>query len=239
MKMINNLKVLLASLFMGAVTLSPAFAGMPDDPIVTKLMLDKFEVGVGDEETPISWEGGFWVGKDLNKLWFKTEGEYVDGETEGTESQLLFSHAIDPFWDIQGGWRHDTVPGKSRDYVTIGFQGVAPFYIETDASLSFGKNDQIKLNASFEHEMMLTQRLVLIPELAFNAYTKDDEEMGIGSGLADLEVGVRLGYEIRREFSPYFGFNWSKKLGNTADLAEAEGDEASATQFVIGIQAWY
>lgn len=183
----NSIKTIIASLFISANIASPAFAGMPDDPIVTKLMLDKFEVGNADGENPLEWEGGFWIGKDLKKLYFKMEGERAGGETEGTESKLLLSHAVLPFWDIQGGIGYDTTPDANRTYATIGAQGVAPFYIETDASLSFGKNDQVKLSASFEHEMMLTQRWVLIPELEFDAYAKDDSEMGIGSGLSGVK----------------------------------------------------
>lgn len=239
MKMKNNVKSLFASLLvgLGASVMAPSFARMPDDPVVTKLMLDKLQIGRDDGEDVISWEGGFWIGKDINKLVFKTEGERADGETEGSESQLLLSHAIDPFWDIQAGWSHDTVPGESRDYATIGLQGVAPFYIETDASLSFDKKGQVKLDVSFEHEMMLTQRLVLIPEIEFSAYAKDDEDMEIGSGLSDVEASLRLGYEIRREFMPYIGINWGKKFGNTADLLGDE--ESSETLFVVGIHAWY
>jgi len=227
------------SLLLGASIALPAFAGMPDDPVVTKLMLDQFEVGGGNGENPIAWEGGFWIGKDLNKLWFKTEGERVSGETEETESQLLLSHAVSAFWDLQVGWRHDTVPGESRDYATIGIQGLAPYYFETDASLSFGENDQIKLNAAFEYEMMLTQKLILSPEVEINAYSKDDLEMGVRSGFSDIEAGLRLRYEIRREFAPYIGVNWTKQLGNTADLARDEGEDTSETLLVLGIRAWF
>jgi copper resistance protein B len=235
----NNIKRLLASLALGISSVSPVFAGMGDDPIITKLMLDKFEVGNANGKNPLAWEGGFWIGKDLNKLYFKTEGERVGGETEGTESKLLLSHAVDPFWDLQGGISYDTTPDANRTYATIGFQGEAPFYIETDASLSFGKNSQAKLNASFENEMMLTQRWVLIPEIGFNAYAKDDTKMGIGSGLSDISASLRLGYEIKREFMPYIGINWGKKFGKTADLTTASGEDISETMFVVGISAWY
>ena len=218
---------------------SPAFAGMEDDPVELKLMLDKFEVGRVDGTNVASWEGGLWVGKDLNKLWIMSEGERAAGETEGSENRLLYSRAISPFWDIQAGLRHDTVPGESRDYANIGIHGLAPYYFETDANISFGENEQVKLNASFEYEMMLTQKLVLSPEIEFNAYAKDDDAMGVGSGLSDIGAGLRLRYEVKREFAPYIGINWGKKFGGTADLARAEGKDTSETMFVIGVRAWY
>jgi len=241
MKRINTMKkitkiTLAGSLLLGLI--SPAQARMEDDPVELKLMLDKFEVSRVNGNTVQAWESGLWVGKDLDKLWIKSDGERVAGKTESTENRVLYSRAISPFWDVQTGWRHDTVPGESRDYFTVGLQGLAPYYFETDANISFGKNQQVKLNLAFEYEMMLTQKLVLSPEIGLNLYAKDDKAMGIGSGLSDMEAGLRLRYEIKREFAPYIGVNWAKKFGNTADLLDADED-SSETMFVAGIRLWY
>jgi len=238
-KMMKTINLSIATLTAMSVMAPAVQARMEDDPVELKLMLNKFEVGRVDGDNVFSWEGGLWLGKDLNKLWIKTEGERVSGVNEGTENRLLYSRAISPFWDIQAGLRHDTVPGESRDYATLGLQGLAPYYFETDANISVGENSQIKLNLSFEYEMMLTQKLVLSPEIELNAYSKDDEKMGIGSGLSDLEAGLRLRYEIKREFAPYIGVNWAKKFGGTADLAKSEGEDTSETLFVVGVRAWY
>jgi len=237
-KLIKNTSLSVAILSVANVV-TPVYAGMEDDPVELKLMLDKFEVGRVDGKNPIAWESGFWIGKDLNKLWVKSDGERVSGKNESTETRLLYSRAITPFWDFQAGWRHDTVPGESRDYANFGIQGLAPYYFETDANISVGENSQVKLNLSFEYEMMLTQKLVLSPEIELNAYAKDDEKMGIGSGLSDIEAGLRLRYEIKREFAPYIGVNWAKKFGATADLVKDEGEDTSETMFVVGVRAWY
>jgi len=236
--MINYTKLFLASsLFLSA--LSPVYAGMEDDPVELKLMLDKFEVGRVDGNNVLAWESGLWIGKDLHKLWIKSDGERVDGENEGTENRILYSRAISPFWDLQAGWRHDTAPGESRDYATLGIQGLAPYFFETDANISFGKDSQVKLNLAFEYEMMLTQKLVLSPEIELNIYSQDDDAMGIGSGFSDMEAGLRLRYEVTREFAPYIGVNWAKKFGGTADFVSDEGGDTSETLFVVGVRAWY
>lgn len=236
--MINCTKLFFAS-FLLLSALTPAYAGMEDDPVELKLMLDKFEVGRVNGNNVLAWESGLWIGKDLNKLWFKSGGERVGGKTEGTENRILYSRAVSPFWDLQAGWRHDTAPGESRDYATFGLQGLAPYYFETDANISFGKNNQVKLNLAFEYEMMLTQKLVLSPEIELNIYSQDDDAMGIGSGLSDMEAGLRLRYEVTREFAPYIGVNWAKKFGNTADFISDEGEDTSETLFVLGVRAWY
>ncbi len=72
-----------------------------------------------------------------------------------------------------------------------------------------------------------------------NLYSKDDEAVGIGSGLSDMELGLRLRYEIRREFAPYIGVNWTGKFGQTADFARDEGEDTSDVQIVAGIRAWF
>jgi len=72
-----------------------------------------------------------------------------------------------------------------------------------------------------------------------NLHSEDDESTGVGSGVSDLELGLRLRYEIRREFAPYIGVNWTKLFGNTADFARDEGEDTDDVQFVMGVRAWF
>ena len=216
-----------------------SIASSKDDPLLTKFMLDKLEVRDAKGSNPLVWEAEAWIGKDLNKLWIKSSGERVNGKTEETETELLYSKAIAPFWDMQLGIRHDTVESESRNYASFGVKGLAPYFFETDASLSFGKDGQTKLNASTEYEVMFSQKLILSPEVELNAYGKDDIAMGVGSGISNVEAGLRLRYEIKREFAPYIGVNWNKKFGTTADIAKNNGVDVSDTQLVTGIRAWF
>jgi len=86
---------------------------------------------------------------------------------------------------------------------------------------------------------MLTQRWGLSPEAEVNFHSENDEPTGTGSGLSDTQLGLRLRYEISREFAPYIGINWNKKYGETADYARAESEETGDTQFVVGFSAWF
>ncbi len=207
-----------------------------DDPLLFMLKMDQLELRDADDHTPLVWETQAWLGKDLNKLYFKTEGERVNGDYEELETQLLYSHAIAPYWDMQVGWRHDAYPKPNRDWFAIGLQGLTPYYFEIDVSLFVGDEGRTALRLSTEYELMLTQRWVLIPEIETNLYGKNDPEIGIGSGLSDISVGLRLGYEIRREFAPYIGVQWGRQFGKTADYSEAEGEDI---QFVAGIRFWF
>ncbi|MFM6830719.1 MAG: copper resistance protein B, partial [Novosphingobium sp.] len=59
------------------------------------------------------------------------------------------------------------------------------------------------------------------------------------AGFEKIELGARLRYEFVREFAPYVGVHWERKLGETAQLARASGDMPSAVSAVIGIREWF
>ncbi|RUM41545.1 MAG: copper resistance protein CopB, partial [Desulfobulbus sp.] len=42
-----------------------------------------------------------------------------------------------------------------------------------------------------------------------------------------------------REFAPYVGITWKHLYGDTADFAEAEGEDRDDVRFVIGLRAWF
>lgn len=226
---------------MAALMLLPAFtsAASKDDPILTKVMIDQLEVRATDGPDPYVLDGQMWIGRDLNKLWLKTEIEYVDGKTEEAVVQALYSRAVAPYWDLQVGWRHDIRPKPNRDWLAIGFEGLAPYWFEIDAAAFIGERGQVGARLEAEYEVLFTQRWVLAPEMEVNLHSKNDEETGTGSGVSDLELGLRLRYEIRREFAPYIGVNWTRKFGNTADFARDEGEDTDDVQFVAGVRAWF
>lgn len=210
-----------------------------DDPFVNKITIDQFETRNADGSNPTILEADAWFGYDFNKLWLKFDIEKVGSELEEAEIQLLYSRAVDPYWDFQIGLRHDNKPKPSENWLVLGFEGLAPYWIETDAALFITDDSQINARITLEYEMMFTQRLVLIPEFTMNLYTQDDDAGEIGSGLSDMSLGLRLGYEIRREFAPYIGIHWSKKFGGTADHAREAGEKVSDTQFLMGIRMWF
>ncbi len=155
------------------------------------------------------------------------------------ELQFLYSKAIAKYWDLQFGVRHDFEPSPSQSWAVIGVQGLAPYFFETDVAFFVGESGRTALRFESEYELLLTQRLILTPDIEVNVYGQDDAEVGIGSGLSDVEVGFRVRYEIRREFAPYIGVNWSKLFGNTKDFARIAGESTSEAQLVIGLRMWF
>ncbi len=217
-----------------------AQAGMEDDPTLVKVMIDQMEVRSTDGPNPFVLEADAWIGKDLNKAWFKFNGERVDGNWEALDVEARYSRAIDTYWDLQIGLRHDARPSnETRDWLAVGIRGLAPYFFDIDSSVYVNKDGRVGLNFQAEYEMLFTQKLILTPEITADFFSKSDKALDSGSGLARTEMGLRLRYEIRREFAPYIGVNWEKSYGQTADLRKAAGEKTDDVQIVAGIRIWF
>ena len=204
------------------------------------LQAERFELQSFDDEDVLLLDGNAWIGGDINKLWFKTELEYVpdEGELEEAEVQALWSRAISPYFDLQLGVRQDFEP-RGRTHAVAGAQGLAPYLFEVDAAAFLSADGDLTSRVETEYELLLTQRLILQPRVEVELSAQDIPELETGSGLVSLSAGLRLRYEIKREFAPYIGVEYQRSFGDTADYIEAAGGEADATAFVIGIRAWY
>lgn len=213
-------------------------AGGKDDPLLSLVKIDQLEWRYGDED-PAVLEAEAWLGYDLNKLWIKADVERVNGTNEKAELQLLYGRAVAPFWDVQIGLRHDVDPQPKRHWAVIGFQGVSPYYIDIDAALFIGESGRSAFRFEAEYEKMITQRIAFIPDLELNFSAQTDLETDVGSGLSSSEFGLRLAYEIKREFAPYIGVNWEAKHGATKRIASQHGENTEDTQWLMGIHAWF
>ncbi len=186
------------------------------------------------------WAGEAWYGGDSNRLTLKSEGEGVFGEgIEGAEVQALYSRAIGPYFNAQAGIRQDLGPGPDRTYATIGFEGLAPYWFEVEGALFLSNKGDLLGRLEGYYDQRITQKLILQPMAELNFSAQDVPETGTGSGLSDVELGLRLRYEVVREFAPYVGVEWARKVGDTARFARAAGEDASGVSFVMGIRAWF
>jgi copper resistance protein B len=162
-----------------------------------------------------------------------------NGTLQDASTELLWGHAVAAYWDAQLGVRYDSGVDPSRGWLALGLQGLAPYWFELDTTAYFGDAGRSALRLKAEYELLFTQKLILQPRLEANFYGQSDPARGLGAGLSDLEVGLRLRYEIRREFAPYLGIVWTGKYGGTADDAQAAGENTKETQLVAGLRLWF
>lgn len=206
-----------------------------DTPLLAYVLIDQLEWGRLDNQNLFAWSAQGWIGYDINRFWWRTEGERLGNHTEAAEITALYGRAISRWWDAVIGVRHDFKPDDPQTFFAMGIQGLAPQWFETELTLYVGDDWQTLLRAEFEYEILLMQQVVLTPELEINLASRDDPTRGIGAGINNTELGLRLSYSIVREVAPYIGFNWTQRYGKTADLAEDD----SETVFLLGLRWWY
>jgi copper resistance protein B len=212
---------------------------MADDAQRLYVLLDNLELRDADAGTAQAISAQAWYGTDRDKLWLKLDSERSGGRLGATRAEVLWNHAIATYWGAQVGVRHDVADGPARDWLAVGVQGLAPYWFELETTAYVGTSGRSALRLEAEYELLITQRWIVQPDVEVNFYGKNDPVRNIGSGLSDLDVGLRLRYEITRKFAPYIGVVWSRKFGNTANFARAAGERAQDTQLIAGIRIWF
>jgi copper resistance protein B len=212
---------------------------MGDTHLFHGLMVDRLERARTRDNSSTEYELQGWFGRDYDRAVLKAEGEVDGGKFQDARTELLWGHAVATYWDTQLGVRYDSGVGPDRKWLAFGVQGLAPYWFEVDAAAYVGESGRTALRLEAEYELLLTQKLILQPRIETNVYGKRDAARERGSGLSDLAAGIRLRYEIKREFAPYVGIEWAAKYGATADYARAAGEDAKETRLVAGLRFWF
>jgi copper resistance protein B len=204
------------------------------------VMVERLEVGFGGDTGTYAWHTQGWYGGDINRVWWKSEGEGAfDDALEDAELQLLYSRAVTPYFDLQAGVRQSYVDGDDRTDFVLGIQGLAPYWFEVGATAFVSTDGDLTARAEAEYDLRLTQALILQPAAELNFAAQGIPALAIGAGLTDAELGLRLRYEFSRRFAPYIGVEWTGTLGETRTIREALGEGAHSTRAIIGLRALF
>jgi copper resistance protein B len=191
------------------------------------------------------WDIEGWYGGDYNRLWFKTEGQQDTAfkADYDVDFQLLYGRFLWKHYDIQVGGRVETQSFRggnvARGLGVIGLQGIVPYNYEFESALFIDQSGAVSARLSYTKDFLVTQRLILQGRFQTNVAIQRVEEFTTGSGLNNLEFGVRLRYEIRREFAPYVGMSFDRSFGETSTLVRQQGGDPSQIRFVVGLRAWF
>jgi copper resistance protein B len=210
-----------------------------DDGIHYYVLFDQLEWQAGDGAAGLNWDNKGWVGRDVSRFWFRTEGEGEKGRLQSAQAHALYGRAIHRWWDVVVGVRQDFRPGPARTWAAVGIQGLAPYRFEVEATAYLGGSGRTHFRVETEYELLLTNRLILQPLAEVEIYGKSDPERRIGAGLSSMDAGLRLRYEGRREIAPYIGVTWNRKFFGTADLAEAAGEASGGARLALGLRVWF
>jgi len=222
---------------------TPAAGQVMDHTRYLYLFAQHLEQAPGLAGDPVRLEGEAWYGGNYDRLWMKFDGDVATQGDEGdVEVQALYSHLFSPYWDVQAGVRVDGLWGegsRARPHAVIAVQGLAPYWFEVESALFVSAAGDVSARLEASYDLLLTQRLILEPDVELNAALQDVPEWGVGSGLTSTELGLRLRYEVRREFAPYVGYAWTRSYAGTADLARAAGELAHRGSLVAGVTVWH
>lgn len=205
-----------------------------------KILVDRLEAKIRDGRDGYAWDGEAWYGGDIDKLWIKSEGEGDFGKSpEAAEVQALWSHAIDPWFNLQAGVRYDFQPNPERSHLVLGVQGLAPYWFEVDGAMFLSDEGDLTARFEAEYDQRLTRKLILQPRVEFDLAAQDVPELDIGSGLSSAEAGLRLRYEFVPEFAPYIGVEYERAFGDTRDFRRAAGDDVGGFSLLVGVRTWF
>ena len=212
---------------------------MGDEDYLGSLIVDRLEaVSVRDNFSMIyDWQA--WYGQDYDKLLFRAEGEIEGGTFKNARNEALWAHALTAFWDTQVGVRIDSGLGRDRVWGAFGVQGLAPYWIYVEATGYVGEDGRTAFRLETEYDVLFTQKLILQPRIELNFYSERDLSRLVSSGLSNLEAGMRLRYEIKKEFAPYIGIEWASTFGAAADVISSSGNQPDETRLVAGVHFWF
>ena len=223
-----------------AAAFPPAMEGhaVHDRELRYMVLFDQLEWEGASDGGP-GWNNRTWIGGDRNRLWLRSEGESHDGRVESAFVDALFGRSISRWWDVVGGVRQDIRPGPSQTWVGGGIQGIAPYFFDVEATGYVGAEGRTLFRLEADCDLLLTNRLILQPSLEAELHGKSDPERGVGRGLSTLEGGLRLRYEVKREFAPFVGVSWTQSFFGTADAARAAGEDVASTRLTVGVRTWF
>jgi copper resistance protein B len=205
-----------------------------------RFFFDRLEAQISEGSERYLFDAQAWYGGDIDKLWLKAEGHGTfGGEFEGAELQALWSHAIGPWFDLQTGLRYDAGPREDRAHLVVGAQGLAPYWIEIDAAAFLSDEGDLTARVEAEHDVRITQSLILQPRAEIDFSLRDIPAESIGSGVVSAALGLRLRYQVTQLFAPYLGVEYETSLGSTRDFRRADDGDVDGVSIIAGIRTWF
>jgi copper resistance protein B len=212
---------------------------MGDEDFLGSIIVDRLEGVNARDDFSMTYDWQAWYGQDYNKLVVRAEGEIDQGTFKNARNEALWAHALTAYWDTQVGVRIDSGLGTDRVWGAFGVQGFAPYWLYVEATAYVGEEGRTAFRLETEYDVLITQKLILQPRIEMNFYSDRDLSRLVSSGLSNIEAGMRLRYEFKREFAPYIGIEWASTFGSAADLIQSQGKQAEETRFVAGVHFWF
>jgi len=213
---------------------------MADKLSVPKVLVEELEFFSGNESQGGSWSFLVTKCQDNDKLWIRSQGLKTSGERLDPESsaEALWWHSKATFWGTVLGVRQDIGKGATT-WLAAGVEGLAPNWFDVQLTGYVGDDGRIAARVKASRDVLLTNRLILSPQVESNLYSKASRDRALGGGLSNVELSGRLRYEVSRKLAPYVGFVWEQAFDGTADIRRADGGPVTERRIVAGLRLWW
>ena len=208
------------------------------DTITYWMVRAEADYGRADGADVWGWDADAWIGGDASKFRLTSQGEAHDGAVETAEIEALYTVPVSDFFEAKAGVRYDVEP-DDRAYLTAGVIGLAPYFFETDAAAYLSEDGDLSARLTQEFDLLLTQTLVLTPEVEIEAFAQDVPELNVGAGFSSVRAELTLRWEITRKFAPFVRLEYERALGETAGLARAAGEDVETSSVRAGLRVWF
>ena len=212
---------------------------MGDRDLLGSVIVDRLEMASARSDFFMTYDWQAWAGGDYDKAVVRLEGEIEEGSFKNARNELLWGHAFTPYWDSHLGIRYDSGLGAERTWGAFGFQGYAPYWVYVEATAYVGEGGRTAFRLETEYDLLISQKLILQPRIEMNFYSRRDPSRLVSSGLSNMEAGLRLRYEFKREFAPYIGIEWASAFGSAVDQIRAQGSKLEEARFIAGVHFWF
>ncbi len=223
---------LVASL--AAASSVPAEAAEPGPKIFYGVELDA-SYDLVERGKSFSWDSLFWVGTDTHKFLLKSEGEHDRERLDEAEVHAYYSRMISQFWDVYGGVRYDFKP-IGTTFGAVGIKGLLPYRFEFDLTGFVSHRGRLSARVELSREILITQRLVVDPYVSLDLAAQNEFQRDVAAGLSELETGIKLRYDVTREFAPFIEFRYRRNFGYTSVLVRRDGEDPESIGFRVGIR---
>ena len=205
-----------------------------------RLLIDRMELRTQRGREGYAVDAEAWYGGDIDKFWIKAESEGTLGDRfEGAEIQALWSHAIDPWFDVQAGIRYDLRRGSDRAHLVVGSQGLAPYWIEVDAAAFLSDRGDVTARVEAEHDVRITQKLIVQPRVEIQFALQDVPDEMLGGGLAEASAGVRIRYQVSPLVAPYVGVEYERSFGDSRRFRRLADESLGGLRLLAGVRTWF
>jgi copper resistance protein B len=116
---------------------------------------------------------------------------------------------------------------------------LAPYFFEFAPTFYFSNRGFFAGRVEGSYDILIANRLIAQPQFELNFYSKSNPSRGIGSGLSEIDTGIRTRYEISRKFAPYIGVAYTGTFGQTATFTREGGGNPEDPRFIFGVRLWY